>query len=266
MTMSGRVCVVTGASSGIGHRVALDLAAAGASVCVTARRTERLEGLLTDLGGRGDHSLFTADVGDRDSVRALAAHVRETYGRCDVLINNAGFSEEGAFSGPDDVDQLERVMQTNFWGTVYCTAELLPLLLESAPSSVVNVASMAGRLAVGGASSYCASKFAVVGWSEALRSDLAERDVYVSLVEPGFIPTEGFPQQDLVTDPFMKYALGTVEQVSDAVFDAIEKRKVERVVPRWYYLLQVPRVLAPGPYRWVLRKAVEPRQKKRLGA
>lgn len=264
MTVSGRVCVVTGASSGIGRQVALDLAAAGAEVCVTARRTERLEQLLAGLAGSG-HSLFTADVGDRHSVRALAEHVGNTYGRCDVLINNAGFSEEGPFRGPDDVDQLERVMQTNFWGTVYCTAELLPLLSDSAPSSVVNVASMAGRLAVGGASAYCASKFAVVGWSEALQADLVEGGVYLSLVEPGFIPTEGFPQQDLLGDPLLKHALGTVEQVSGAILDAIENRKVERVVPRWYYLLQVPRVLVPGLYRWVLRSAVEPRQKKRLG-
>lgn len=266
MTVAEKVCVVTGASSGIGRRVALDLAAAGAIVCITARRTERLEELLRELGAEGDHSFFTTDVGDKSSVRALAGHVRKTYGRCDILINNAGFSEEGPFRGPDDVDQLERVMQTNFWGTVYCTAELLPLLLQSAPSSVVNVASMAGRLAVGGTSSYSASKFAVVGWSEALASDLVERGVYVSLIEPGFIPTEGFPQRDLAADPFMKYALGTVEQVSAAILDAIENRKVERVVPRWNYLLQVPRVLTPGLYRWVLRKAVEPRQKKRLSA
>ncbi len=266
MIVSGKVCVVTGASSGIGRRVALDLAAGGAKVCVTARRTERLEELLGELGDGRGHSLFTADVGDRNSVRALADHVRDTYGRCDVLINNAGYSEESHFTGPDDVAELERVMQTNFWGTVYCTAELLPLLSDSAPASVVNVASMAGRLAVGGASSYCASKFAVVGWSEALASDLAEREVYVSVVEPGFVPTEGFPQDDMVGDPFLKYMLGTVEQVSAAILDAIENRKLERVVPRWYYLLQVPRVVTPWLYRWVLRNAVEPRQKKRLSA
>lgn len=265
MSVSGKVCVVTGASSGIGRRVALDLAARGAQLCITARRTERLEELLRELPG-GGHSSFTCDVGDRSSVQALVAHVMESHGRCDVLINNAGYSEGGVFTGPDDVAQIERVMQTNFWGTVYCTAELLPLLLQAAPSSVVNVASMAGRLAVGGASSYCASKFAVVGWSEALQSDLAERDVYVSVIEPGFIPTEGFPQEDLATDPFLKYVLGTVEQVSEAILDAIENRRLERVVPRWYYLLQVPRVLTPRLYKWVQQRAVDPRQKKRVSA
>jgi uncharacterized protein len=266
MTPAGKVCVVTGGSSGIGRRVALDLATAGGTVCVTARRTERLEELLDELGSGADHSLFTADVGDRDMVRALAHHVATTYGRCDILINNAGFSEEGAFRGPDDVAALERVMQTNFWGTVYCTAELLPLLSESAPSSVVNVASMAGRLTVGGASGYCASKFAVVGWSEALHLDLAERGVHVSVIEPGFVPTEGFPQQDFLADPLLKHALGSVEQVSAAILDAIEHRKLERVVPRWCYLLQVPRVLSPRLYWWVHHIAVEPRRKRRLRA
>lgn len=265
MRLRGKVCVVTGASSGIGRRVALDLAAEGATVCVTARRLERLEDLLTDMGGEAaGHSAIATDVGDRQQVRALAKRVTHDYGRCHVLVNNAGFSKDSDFSGPSSVATLEEVMKTNFWGTVYCTAELLPLLLQTAPSSVVNVASVAGRIGVGGSSAYCASKFAVVGWSEALHVDLRPRGVCVSLIEPGFVVTEGFPQTDMVADPFLKHLLGTTEQVSKAVLDAICNRKPERVVPRWYHLLQVPKLLTPPLYRWASRKVVEPRQKQRI--
>lgn len=254
--MTQRVCVVTGASSGIGRRTALDLAGLGARVCVAARRRDRLESLVAEMGGtaRG-HSLLVTDVSKRDDVRALAAHVRDTYGRLDVLINNAGFAGGEGMTGPGSIDDIEDVFATNFFGAVYCTGEMFDLLAASAPSHVVNVASMAGRLAAPGNSTYAASKFALVGWTEALQPDLAERGIYFSSVEPGFVPTEGFPQKNLARDRFMKHILGTDAQVSAAILDAIRHRKPQRVVPRWYYLLQVPRVLAPRLYRIALNKA-----------
>ena len=249
-SLTDRVCVVTGASSGIGRRTALDLSAEGARVCAAARRGERLEDLLVEMGGeQAGHSFVVTDVSSRNDVKALAAHVRETYGRVDVLINNAGFAGRELLTGPDSIAEIERVMATNFFGAVYCTGELLPLLQESAPSNVVNVASMAGRLATPGVSTYVASKFALAGWSEALHHELAPRGVYVSSVEPGFVPTEGFPQKNMVRDRFMKYLLGTDAQVSAAIRDAIEGRKVQRVVPRFYYLFQIPRLLTPSLYR-----------------
>ncbi|MDP9066929.1 MAG: SDR family oxidoreductase [Actinomycetota bacterium] len=253
-----RVCVVTGASSGIGRRVALDLAAAGARVCVAARREDRLQTLVAEIGGEpAGHSYVVTDVSQRDHVKNLARHVGDTYGRLDVLINNAGFSGNERVDGPESVDEVERVFATNFFGAVYCTAELLPLLEASAPSHVVNVASMAGRIAVPGNATYAASKFALVGWTEALQPDLARRGVYLSSVEPGFVPTEGFPQKNMVEDRFMKYLLGTDAQVSEAILDAIENRKPQRVVPRFYYLFQLPRVLTPGLYRRVLAKVMD---------
>jgi NAD(P)-dependent dehydrogenase (short-subunit alcohol dehydrogenase family) len=262
MEMAGKVCVVTGASSGIGRRTALDLAAAGAVVCAAARREERLRSLVDELAG-DSHTYVVTDVSDRANVKALAEHVRERYGRCDVLVNNAGLNSNRPFDGSEAADEVERVMRTNFLGAVYCTAELLDLLEGSAPSSVVNVASMAGRIVAPGQGAYCASKFALVGWSEALYFELSERDVWVSCVEPGFIPTEGFPQDDLVGDPVLRFALGSVEGVSRAIRDAIRKRKMERVEPRWYYLLQIPRLLSPPMYRFVQRRFVGPRAQRR---
>lgn len=250
-----KVCVVTGASSGIGHRVARDLARAGARVCAVARRVDRLEELVAELGPER-HSFVAADVAVRDDVRSIGAHVEGTYGRCDVLVNNAGVGGEGPFAGVGSLEDLERVMGTNFFGAAYCTAELFDLLAASAPSHVVNVASMAGRLTWGGASAYCASKFALVGWSESLHFELARRGIHVGLVEPGPVPTEGFPQRALETDRLLKYAISSDEDVSDAIRQVVEKRKMERVVPRWYYLLQVPRLLTPPAYRFANRKVL----------
>jgi len=262
--LTGSVCVVTGASSGIGRRTALDLARSGARLCVVARRAELLEDVLAELGGtdRG-HSLFVCDVADRAQVRQLAAHVSAVHERCDVLVNSAGYSDDGTFEGPDDIERLEGVMAVNFFGMVYCTGELLPLIVRSAPSSIVNVSSMAGRLGLGRNASYSASKFAVNGFSESLHVDLAGRDVCVSLVAPGFVPTEGFPHTDLQKDSVMQHALGTVEDVSAAIIDAIENRKMERVVPRWYHLLQLPRVLLPPLHRWASLKLNEGRSRRK---
>lgn len=256
-SLTSRVCVITGASSGIGRRTALDLAAAGARVCVAARRRERLEELVAAMGGEAaGHSFVVTDVSKRSDVQALAAHVREAYGRLDVLINNAGRPGRETMTGPESIEEIERLMAVNFFGAVYCTGELLPLLERSAPSNIVNVASMAGRLATPGVSTYVASKFALAGWTEALHHEMAPRGIYVSSIEPGFVPTEGFPQKNMIRDRFMRYLLGSEEQVSAAIRDAIEGRKLQRVVPRFYYLFQVPRVIAPGIYRRALTALV----------
>jgi short-subunit dehydrogenase len=254
MQLRNKVCVVTGASSGIGRRTALDLAAAGAIVCAAARREERLQTLTAECHGQG-HSYVVTDVSDRDQVKDLAEHVRRTHGRCDVLVNNAGFSGDHLPLGhPGAVAEIEGIMATNFFGAVSCTAELLSLIEESVPSTIVNVGSMAGRIPVGGSSTYTASKFALVGWSEALRYELSARDICVSLVLPGLIPTEGFPQTDLAADPLLRRILGTEDQVADSILDTIVRGRAERTVPRWYYLVQAPRLVVPPLYRYALRK------------
>jgi NAD(P)-dependent dehydrogenase (short-subunit alcohol dehydrogenase family) len=256
--LTGKVCVVTGASSGIGRQTAIDLAAAGATVCAAARREPQLAALVTELGGSGaGHSYKVTDVSDRPQIKALADHVTSTHGRCDVLVNNAGFSKERPLWEPGGVEDLEAVMQTNFFGAVHCTAEFLPLLMDSAPSHVVNVSSMAGRLAVGGVPGYTASKFALVGWSEAMHFQLRAKGVFVSTVEPGIVPTEGFPAT-AIESGLLRFTMGTTADVSKAIQSAIAGRKMQRVTPRWYYLLQIPRLLMPPIYRMVQQKVVAP--------
>ncbi|MGI8790026.1 MAG: hypothetical protein ACR2I4_03980, partial [Actinomycetota bacterium] len=103
-------------------------------------------------------------------------------------------------------------------------------------------------------------KFALVGWSEALQSQLAGKGVHVGVVEPGLIPTEGFPQAKVRTNPLLRYLLGTEAQVSAAILDTVRRRVFERTVPRWYYLLQLPRLLAPPLYRTAERRLIAPRR------
>ena len=258
MDLQGKVCVVTGASSGIGKHTALDLAKDGAIVCLVARREEKLAEVLAELPGQG-HTLFVCDVSERAQVAKLAEHVRTNYGRLDVLINNAGFSRGRDFRGRDSVEDVEMMMATNFLGAVYCSAELLDLLEASRPSQIVNVASIAGRLAFGNASGYCASKFALVGWTEGAAYDLEPRGVRLSLVEPGPIPTDGFSQEALVEHPILKYSLGSAKDVSAAIRDVITGDKRERIVPRGYWLAQFPRLVTPWLHRAVVRKMVTKR-------
>lgn len=248
---SGAVWVVTGASSGIGRRTALDVAAAGATVCVAARREERLAALVQEMPG-SDHSYFVTDVSRREDVEALVEHVTKTHERIDVLVNNAGYPGPRGFRGARSIGEIEALFATNFFGSIYCTAEFLPLLERSAPSSIVNVTSVAGRIAMPGLPAYTASKFALVGWTESLAPMLAPKKIHVATIEPGFVATEGFPQKEMVDDPKLKRLLGTEQMVSEAIQDAVRRRKVQRVVPRLYYLGQIPQLIAPGLWRRAL--------------
>jgi short-subunit dehydrogenase len=251
VSRSGEVWVITGASSGIGRRLATDVARRGAAVCAVARREALLTDLVDEMGGaeRG-HSWVCADVSRRAEMQRTVAHVAATYARCDVLVNCAGFSIDRPYDGPDAVADVERVLATNLLGTVYGTLEFVPLLEAAAPSSVVNLASMAGRMAIGANAAYIASKFAVVGWSEAVHYELRSKGICVSTVEPGLIPTEGFPQTAYAANAVARRTLlGTTKGVSNAIQDAVDGRKLQRVVPRWYYLMQLPRVLTPPLFR-----------------
>lgn len=239
MAYPAKVAVVTGASSGIGAAVARRLAAEGMTVVAVARRFERLEALHREDPRIEPHP---ADVVRRTDVAALAEHIRSEYGRLDVLVNNAGVPG-GPFRGPDDLDDVVRTMQVNFMGTVHTMAALRDVLADSAPSHVVNVASVAGKLGIGPAA-YAASKFAVVGFSEAVALSWAGDGIAVTQLNPGFIATEGFPQTRLVRSP-LRFLVGRPELVADAVVDVLQRRPRERTVPRWYRPMVVLRHTLP---------------------
>lgn len=252
----GRVAVVTGASSGIGEATVRRLAGAGMTVVATARRLERLEALAASLPGVTAHVL---DVTDPASVTALADHVRRVHGACHVLVNDAGIGGGGDLGRPDALDEALAVVDTNLLGTMRVTAAFAPLLAESAPARVVNVASVAGKLGIGPAP-YVASKFGMVGLSEALDLAWSDRDVRVSQVNPGFITTEGFPQAWTRGTPLAPL-VGVPDDVARAIVRVVVRGTRERTVPRWYRPLIVLRHVAAPAVRWVGARAWGPRQR-----
>jgi short-subunit dehydrogenase len=249
MDLRGAVVVVTGASSGFGELTARRFARAGSSVVLAARRVDRLEALAREFEAHGRAALaLPCDVTELDQIHALRDGVAERFGRCDVLVNNAGIPGGGRFEDLTD-EQIERVIDVNTLGVMRCTKAFLPMLLERGRGHVVNVGSLAGRYAAPGASVYSASKHAVVAFSEALSYELAPKGILVTSVNPGFARTEGFPMNGmprvLVMDP---------DRVARAIVDVVELGVSPEVeVPRGMGVFEAFRVLTPRLYRWGVR-------------
>ena len=245
-----RTAVVTGASSGIGEATARRLGADGWRVLLVARRAERLEALARELP---DAAFAAVDLTDAGAPGRVAAAVEsELGGRLELLVNNAGSSKRARFGDADGgYATVRRIMEVNFDAVVRLTERLLPVLRRSAPSSIVNVASMAGRVAYPRGGAYSASKFALAGWSEALHQEEAAHGVHVGLVLPGFVATEGFPQDDLTGSARTRWMVSRPEKVADAIVRAGPGGAAEVVVPRGYRVVPVLRAVAPGLVRRV---------------
>jgi short-subunit dehydrogenase len=244
-----KTAIVTGASSGLGEATAKRLAADGWRLLLIARREDRLEELA---GSLPDASHLAVDLTDDDAPAKVRAAVDERFGgRLDLLVNNAGASWRAPFGDSEKggYDNVRRTMAVNFDAVVRLTEELLPVLRSSAPSAIVNVASVAARVARATAGSYGASKAALAAWTDSLHLEERSNGVHVGLVLPGFVATEGFPQTALTKSPARRLILGTPEQVAQAVVDAGPGRQAERIVPRRYGVVAGLRTLAPGLVR-----------------
>jgi NADP-dependent 3-hydroxy acid dehydrogenase YdfG len=193
--LEGTVALVTGASSGIGEATALALAAEGARMALVARRRSRLEELADRIGAESEALVIETDVTDEASVRAMVARTVAELGRLDTLVNNAGVMLLGPIEGAP-VEEWRRMVELNLLGLLYCTHAALPHLLSAAEqdprqvADIVNVSSVAGRIARQGSGVYNATKFGVGAFSESLRQEVTRRHVRVSLVEPGATRTE----------------------------------------------------------------------------
>ena len=254
--ISGKVCVVTGASSGIGEATAKALAARGATVVLAARREDKLRSLAEDLQARGATATWLrVDVNRQEDLEALGTHVRDEHGRCDVLMNNAGVPGGGGFRELS-LERVRLVTNTNYVSLLVATKLFLDLLIES-KGHVVNVASLAGRYALPGASVYTATKHAVVAFSEALHYELGPEGVMVTTVNPGIVATEGFFPEDssLWKDPLLKPFIMQPDRIAKEIVDVIRKRKGPEVsIPRWLAAPQAARVLAPPLYRAAMQR------------
>jgi short-subunit dehydrogenase len=244
---------VTGASSGIGEAAARRLAREpDAHLVLVARREDRLNALAKELGSPA--TVIAVDLTDQDApARIKDTLTSEHQGRLHLLVNNAGASWRGTFAD-EGWANVERHMRLNFEAPVRLTEALLPLLREAAKTgkaAIVNVASTAGRVSRPKAGAYSASKFALIGWSDALYGEERANGIHVGLVLPGFIATEGFPAKELRSNPLTKRTVGKPEQVAEAIVETGLKGKAERYAPRFYWLAAATRILTPA----LIRKA-----------
>ena len=186
-----KVALVTGASSGIGYATALALAKGGMRVATAARRTARLDALKSEIEGIGGVALtYELDVTSREGCKAFVEHVVDRWGRLDILVNNAGLMPL-SFVKNLHVDEWDRMVDVNIKGVLYCTAAVLPHMLEAGSGHIVNISSVAGRIVFPGGSVYCATKHAVTAFSEGLRQELsARKGIRVTCIEPGVVETE----------------------------------------------------------------------------
>ncbi|MGZ4201957.1 MAG: SDR family NAD(P)-dependent oxidoreductase [Thermoleophilaceae bacterium] len=240
--MSERTAIVTGSSSGIGEETAKRLARDGWRLLLVARREERLQKLAQELGAE----YVAVDLTAADAPERVRARVEELWGgRLDLLVNNAGSSWHATF-GEGGYENVRRTMDVNFDAVVRLTEALLPLLRASAPSSLVNVSSIAARVAQADSGAYSASKFALAGWTEALRFEEKAAGVHVGLVLPGFVSTEGFPQAALKRSARTRWLVSTPDKVADAIVRAGPGGRAEVAVPRPWGLVPRMRYGLPG--------------------
>ena len=234
--LSGTTALVTGASSGIGAATALRLAEDGASVALVARRKDRLEDLATEIQQAGGTAMVVeADLTDRSQAESAVEQAVERFGRLDILVNNAGLMLLGPVVGADP-DEWDRMIAVNNQGLLYTTHAALPHLLKAAEdgprnvADIVNISSIAGRVAWNGYGVYNLTKFGVNGFTEALRQEVTKQHVRVGVLEPGGVATE-----------LGSHNSGTVREEIDSFYQTTEVLAPEDIADGVSYMVTRPR-------------------------
>ncbi|HEY2398181.1 MAG TPA: SDR family NAD(P)-dependent oxidoreductase [Solirubrobacteraceae bacterium] len=188
--LSGQVVAVTGASSGIGEATALACARAGAAVALAARRVERIEALAERISRDGGRAIAVpADVGEEGQAQAFIRRAHDELGHLDVLVNNAGMMLLGPIENAP-TEEWRQMIHVNVFGVLYCTHAALPLMRAQGTGHIVNISSVAGRVARAGSGVYNLTKFGIGAFSEALRQETVGTGVRVTVIEPGAVATE----------------------------------------------------------------------------
>jgi short-subunit dehydrogenase len=255
MNLRDRVVVVTGASSGIGWETALAFARKGAHLAVAARSEDKLlqlAALIQQDGGSCFH--IPVDVTNNSSVNNMADKILEHFGRIDILVNNAGF---GIFSPIVDADMkdIEAMMDVNYFGVVRCIQAVVPNMQREKKGHVVNVASVAGFMAAPTHGGYSATKFAVIGMSEALREEVRKDGIKVTTINPGPIDTPFFAQADLQKIPeIARRFMLKPQRVAQEIVKAVEQEIPQVIIPRSMASLVKLKGLAPRLFSEGTRK------------
>jgi 3-oxoacyl-[acyl-carrier protein] reductase len=191
LELKNRSAIITGAGKGIGKAIAIALASEGVNLGLVARTGSDLEALQAELASKYSVNVFVAkaDVSVKADVDQAVAALKESLGSIDILINNAGIGTFGTLLDMDP-EQWERIIQTNVMGTYYVTRAALPTMLEQSSGSIINIASSAGERGFATGSAYCASKFAVIGMTEALMQEVRKSNIRVTALTPSTVNTE----------------------------------------------------------------------------
>jgi NAD(P)-dependent dehydrogenase (short-subunit alcohol dehydrogenase family) len=240
--------LVTGASSGIGRETALLFARRGARVALAARRRELLEEVAATVRGDGGRALVVpTDVTDARAARAAAARVRRAWGAIDILVNNAGVLKPSPVARLRTAD-LEAMLRVNLFGVLHMTQAALPAMVRRGRGAIVNVASLAGRRGVTPLGGYCATKFALVGLTEALRTEVDPARIHVAIVLPGVVETPMVQavDQDSALPEWPAALNMPADWVAAAVALAVRFRLHEVSVPPGAALLEELAALVPG--------------------
>ncbi|MGN6211836.1 SDR family oxidoreductase [Parafilimonas sp.] len=225
---TNKVVLVTGGTDGIGKALVYSLMQQGAKVVTCGRDYDKLYHLQTVYAGKPLLAL-SADVSNEADCKQMVNQAIATFGTIHILINNAGISMRALFS-ETDLETIRRVMDINFWGAVYCTKYALPHILKN-KGTVAAISSIAGYRGLPGRSGYSASKFALQGWMEALRTELLDSGVNVMWACPGFTKSNirnvalNKNSQPQGETPLDEESLMTAEEVAEHILKAIEKRK-----------------------------------------
>jgi len=232
MNFRNKVVLITGASSGIGEASAIKFAKKNAKVVLVARRKEKLLQLQKKISKYTDSILVCqCDVSNKLQVKEMCDIVLDTFGRIDVLVNNAGFVIYGRVLELS-IEEIESQMETNYFGMIYCTKNFLPHMIEQGTGHIVNIASVGASLGIPGVASYCATKFAMLGFSEGLKHELSGTGVDVTVVSPIMVDTPLFDHPSF--ENFSRrstIAILSPEKVANTILKAANSSKLEIVVP-----------------------------------
>lgn len=238
-SMKGKVVIITGASSGIGKACALECAAKGAKVVLAARNGKKIDEVankIISLGYSTPLSVIT-DVSQEEDCKNLVSQTVASFGGIDILINNAGIAMRALFNDTS-LDVIRRLMDVNFWGTIYCTKYALPHLLKN-KGSVVGVISIAGYIGLPGRTGYAASKYAIRGFLDTLRVENRKTGLHVLTAAPGFtasnirntsLNSTGNAQGD---SPRNENKMMSAEACAKHIIKATMKRKRELILTFW---------------------------------
>ena len=231
MKFKDKVVLITGASSGIGRASAIQFAKKGASVILVARNKEKLVQADRDLKKFNVSTLVCeCDISNKTQVKKMSRIVLEKYESVDILVNNAGFAIYGSVSNLT-TEEIESQMATNYFGMVYCIKNFLPLMIKKKSGHVVNVASVAGSFGLPGIASYCASKFAMLGFSEGLKHELKGTGVGITVVSPIMVRTSFFDHSSFENMPKYSPTSLSAETVANAILKASHSPRLEIIVP-----------------------------------